>query len=226
MTPSGIWLDVHENQAVLIDAPFAWEDASSAIEHISGFLRNNDLQLKYVTASHLHLDHSAGLTVVLDHFSDATFVYPARWKEHWNTISIDRIKYGMQPAMSRQWDRIPHKAYENCFSTDLAGEPLYFMEAPYHSLTDQLLIFRGVALLPDWHLPTAIDEPLQLVDAPPSDVADTITRLRHFERDIGYEICRSCAVHGDEPVRSDFQERLGIAYQRFVTPTQHAEITT
>ena len=162
MSPSGIWLYVHQNQAALIDAPFAWEDASPAIELIADFLHGNQIQLKYVTASHLHLDHSAGLTAALDYFTEAKFVYPEQWQAHWNTTCFDRIKYGVQSTMSRQWDRDPHKSYENRFTTDLAGEPLHFMEAPYHSLTDQLVIFRGVAILPDWHLPTTLDEPLQL----------------------------------------------------------------
>lgn len=217
MSPSGLWVYVHKNEAVLIDAPFAWEDSEQIIPQISDFLQRHNLQLKFITASHLHLDHSAGLVCLLNNFNTASFIYPAKWQQHWKSVTIDRIKYGFQPAMAQQWEREPHKLYDKYLTTDLAGEPLYFIVAPYHSLTDQLVVFRGFVLLPDWHLPTHIDEPLQLVNAPTSDVADTLVRFQQFERETGYRIHQSCAVHGDEPLRSDFQERLAIAYNRFVT---------
>lgn len=216
MTPSGIWAYVHRDEVLLVDAPFAWEDSKPILTQLEDFLRRQHLRLKYITASHLHLDHSAGLSCLLDHFPEACFVYPGDWPNCWRSISKDRIKYGYQPALTQQWDRTPHRTYRNLLATDLAGEPLFFFEAPYHSMTDQLVVFRGFALLPDWHLPSRIDEPLHLVNAPGKAIEDTLLRLKTFERQTGYIIQKSCAVHGDEPMRTDFQERLQIACDKFL----------
>ncbi|MCA9067732.1 MAG: MBL fold metallo-hydrolase [Planctomycetaceae bacterium] len=216
MTASGIWAYVHENEALLVDAPFAWQDSQPILTRIDDFLRRHDLRLKFITASHLHLDHSAGLSCLLEHFPEAPFVYPETWPGCWRCWSKDRIKYGIQPAMSQQWGREPCQTYRQWWTSHLGGEPVYFLEAPYHSLTDQLIGFRGFTVLPDWHLPSHLDEPLQLVDAPRRAIEDTLLRLQMFERQTGHSIQTSCAVHGDEPLRTDFQERVRIASRKFL----------
>ena len=217
MSQSGLWAYVHETEAILVDAPFACEDAGQIIQHINEFLRTHNVKLKFITSSHLHIDHSAGLSCLLDSFNAASFVYPVRWKKHLESHTFDNIaKCVKQAELKHQWNRERHQSYDKLLTVDLAGEPLHLIEAPYHSPTDQLAIFRGFTLLPDWHLPTHLDESLQLVNATASDIRSTIVRLREFERETGYRIDKSCAVHANEPLRFDFQERLDVAYRKFV----------
>ena len=211
MAPSGIWACVHANQAAIIGAPFAWEDADGIFSKLHQFLFRHDLEPKFITASHLLLDHSAGLSSLLDHFDDVEFVYPHSWPREWGSFSRDRLKLGLQPGMARQWNRDPHRAYENHLRLELAGEAIHLLEAPLQSMTDQLVIFRGCALLPAWHLPGDEHDGLPSVSAPPEQVSATVARLRQFEVDNDYIIHQSISVEANEPARSDFQQRLSAA---------------
>lgn len=215
MSPAGTWLFVHNNQALLLDMPFAEGEAEVMLRYLSRHLQKHTLHLKYLTVSHLHFDHAAGLTTTLRRFLDATFIYPATWPDHAATWTYDRLKYGYQPELEAAWTRQPQHTYREWVSVDLAGEPLFLMEAPYHSPTDQLVIFRGVALLPDWHLPEHPNQQLDLVDAPTPDIQATLRRLHRFEQQTGYVIHSRLAVHGDEPLRTDFRECVHTARQMF-----------
>lgn len=216
LSPSGIWLLAHGNDALLLDAPFSAEQADTILPRLEDFLVQHKLRLKYVTASHLHYDHAASLVRTLDYFPRATFIYPRTWPEHFTTWTMDRIKYGHQPHLDKAWTRTPYETYEQWQRLSLSGESLFLIDAPYHSLTDQLVIFRGVALLPDWHLPEYVGEQLILVEAPPELIRETMTRLRNFRWQERYVAHSRIAVHGDEPLLPDFQERLETAYTRFV----------
>ncbi len=217
MTPSGVWLLSNQGEAMLLDMPFGRLEEVEAFDRIAETLRMQKLTLKYLTVSHLHLDHAAGLSTALDRFPEATFVYPAPWpvrvRESLGEWLRNRTNVGLQGV----WTRQPQITYEESFQGELGGEPLLFFDAPYHSRTDQLVVFRGLALLPDWHLPEG-DESLEQVKAPQEMVAQTLQRLRQIPQQHNYVVHSRTAVHGDEPVREDFGRALETAYHRLAEP--------
>jgi glyoxylase-like metal-dependent hydrolase (beta-lactamase superfamily II) len=208
MTPSGIWAFVNGGSACLLDAPYAWEDANDVLPTVQQFVDQHNLRVSCVSCSHLHLDHSAGLSSMLHAFPHARFVFPQLWPQHWRSVSADRIKCGLQRDLSNYWDGDRSRTYSGHWATSLDGEPLHFIEAPYHSPTDQLVVFRGVAVLPDWHLADRTSDRLQQVNASREQIRNTLRRLRKFESENGHRIHSRIAVHGDEPLEHDFRDRI------------------
>ena len=114
------------------------------------------------------------------------------------------------PGFGKKFDREHRVSYVSQWTGDLDGEPISFYRAPYHSITDQVVAFRGTAILPDWHLPERVEENLNLVEAPGYEIINTIKLLR------GSRIHSSISVHGNQSIRNDFQARLEIASRKFV----------
>ena len=215
MKPSGLWAYVHEDQAAIIGAPFAPEDADLFLPKLDEFVAKHQLKVKFVTASHLHLAHAAGLVTLLQHFQDAKFVYPEGWKSYWNSSSIDRLKCGKQPGLVEYWNEA--SAYDQTATFDLAGETLHFLSAPYHSMSDQLVVFRGFALLPDWKLPNDEEPAAGQIGVSKEEVAKTIERITAFENAKQYHIHQSASANTAEELRADFRHRLELAAAKFVS---------
>ena len=74
----------------------------------------------------------------------------------------------------------------------LAGEPLYIISAPKHSLDDQVVIFRGVAMTGDIELGT-----LKSVnrEVPRAIKEESMLRLRNFCREYGYGVHTVVSAH-------------------------------
>jgi glyoxylase-like metal-dependent hydrolase (beta-lactamase superfamily II) len=210
MTHSGLWVLAHEHQALLLDAPFSNDAGQNILDDTDRFLASHDLRVAFFTLSHLHWDHAAGIASIAEHYPDATFIYPSSWPMNGRPL-LDKLKCcAISDAI---WERSPRIAYAEHHTVLLSGEPVHLFRAPYHSPTDQVVVFRGVAVLPDWHLPRDLDEALQLVDAPRADRADTMKRLLAIQHD--YHIHSHVPVHADGPLEHDFNSRISLALQRF-----------
>ena len=212
----GIWACVHENEMALIDAPFSWEDSDQALSLIDGFIAQHRVRLKYIAATHLDANRAGGLTSVLNHYKRSTFVFPESWQVQWKNLSLDRQQFGFQQGLSKQWQDPQHQPYEYALETQLAGERLFFVEAPYRSLTDQLVVFRGAALHPSWQMPLSLDEPLPHLSTPIEAVKSTLTRMAQFEVQHRYGLHASVDANGNSPLQTDFQRRTLMAYLRMV----------
>jgi hypothetical protein len=200
---SGIWLMHNKNEAILLDAPFVLEESGYIIDKIEHYLNVNQLHLKFITVSHLHRDHAEGRPALLGRFPQGTFVYPASWRRDWRSFPKN-IDHKSMPAF---FDREYHVEYESSWQGDLAGEPLWFYRTPYHSLTDQIVNFRGTAVLPDWHLPNDIGQKVNLANAPHAEKIKTVKLLQDTW------IHSHLPVHANGGIEHDFQHRLYITEQ-------------
>jgi len=212
MSPCGIWMVKNGNEALFLEAPFVWEERTAVLNRIGGYLNDRGIRLKYITVSHLHRDHAEGLTALLERFPGSTFVYPESWKRDWKRgegLPIPANKNIDPPGFGNKFIREHHVSYREQWTGDLDGEPIFFYRAPYHSITDQIVSFRGTAILPDWHLPQRLDENLKLVEAPAHEIVNTIKLLRKGA------IHSHIPVHANGPLRKDFQQRLEIASKIF-----------
>jgi hypothetical protein len=215
-TESGIWACVHEDDMALIEAPFPGEDSGEVLSLIDGFIAQNRVQLKYISATRFEAGRTSGLAIMLNHYRHSTFVFPQAWQVQSQNLSLDRQQFGFQQGLNKQWNDPKHQPYDNCLETQLAGERLFFFEAPYHTLTDQLVVFRGVALQPNWQLPISIEQPLVPPGAPEAAVRDSLTRLSEFEKRHRYGIHNSVAVSGKQAMRTDFERQTLMGYLRLV----------
>jgi len=102
-------------------------------------------------------------------------------------------------------------AYDDLFEARLGHEPLLFLRAPYHSPTDQLIIFRGVAITPDWHLATSRGERLWGADEPAAVKRKTFERIERLQA--RYQVHSWISVHGDGVVRTGFQSACGLTLE-------------
>jgi len=212
MSHSGIWLIRNGDAALLLDAPFVWEERHAVLSRIGNYLDRQGIHLKYFTVSHLHRDHGEGLTSLLDRFPESAFVYPKSWENDWKrgeAIPIPANKNIDPPGFGARFHRRRHVSYDSRWTGDLGGEPVFFYRAPYHSITDQVVAFQGTAILPDWHLPERMDEALNLVEAPRGEIISTLKALRDSS------IHSHISVHADRPLRNDFQERRETALRKF-----------
>ena len=207
-SPCGLWLLVHGGEALLLEAPFAAEDASPILSHLRDFLEANHLWLKFFTVSHLHHDHAAGLGEVAKAFRRATFVHPEEWLAHRKGRSADNLER-CTAAADEAFERGLVFGYDKVWEFALGGEPVVFLRAPYHSPTDQLVVFRGVAIRPDWHLPSLPGEPVALADADPADKRASLRRVLDFNG--SYGVHSHLAAHGDGELETDFVRRVELA---------------
>jgi glyoxylase-like metal-dependent hydrolase (beta-lactamase superfamily II) len=120
--------------------------------------------LRYVTASHLHEDHlDAGSWKELQEaFVGTHFILPTESKAGSDTV----IKVG--------------------------GEPLWLIKAPKHSLSDTVIVFRGVAMTGDIELGT-LDSVNREVSR--ATKAASMDYLRAFEERTGYHVHTVVSAH-------------------------------
>ena len=202
---SGLWLFYNGNEAAIVDAPFVWQERKKICSTIRSYLDERSLHLKFITCSHLHRDHAEGLTALLEYFPEATFIFPNSWRHNWKEFPKNIDPPGFEQMFHRQYSL----GYDVDWIDDLAGERIQFFRAPYHSKTDQVVSFRGVGLLPDWHLPTNPTEKCKLVKAPKHEIKKTIKIME------GSGINASLSAHGKRDARHDFQFRISMAKQKF-----------
>ncbi len=81
------------------------------------------------------------------------------------------------------------------FETDLAGEPLYLIQAPKHSWSDTMIVFRGSMITGDWWLGKGDPNPNKI---PLDVVKGSIDTLEAFCQEKKYYIHTLFSVHVNE----------------------------
>lgn len=190
-----LWVLVHRNEAALLGAPFAAEESGLILDRLGAWLGERRLWVKFFSLSRLQPGLHAPLAEVARYFDRATLVFPDLWAEG-----------RAPPALFARGLSFP---YDNLWEFDLAGEPVVFMRAPYHSPTDQLVVFRGVALQPGWHLPRGPGEPVPAAEASLTERQSALRRILDFNR--GYSVHSHLSARGDGGLETDFAERIAYA---------------
>lgn len=116
----GSWLLYHGGEALLLEVPESTRNRRLVMD-AALYQRILCLELKYITASHSHEDHLCEET-----WKKLQHVFPAACALHPNT----RLHY------------------VDCCCY-LGGERLHILPAPKHSMTDAVIVFRGVAMTGD-----------------------------------------------------------------------------
>jgi len=178
-----LWVLVHQNEAAIVEAPFAADDAGPVLDRLGEWLGARRLWVKFFTLSGSRPDRAPALDALARYFDRATFVFPEPWAARPGTASV--------------FTRPLSFPYDDLCEFDLAGEPLVFVRAPFESPNDQLVIFRGVALRPAWRLPHGPGDPL-----PPSEVSlaerrSALRRVLDFTRGYSIHSHLSAAGHGE-----------------------------
>jgi hypothetical protein len=205
--PSVLWLLAHEGEAAIVDAPFSRADAPAVLDAVSRFLNEKGMRLKFALASSLVPDRAAGLAVLLERFPEAKFVYPAEWVTRLRPSLFAKSTLS-RGELARCWAHKPQLQYQESVSLDLGGEPLLAFDSPLHGLTDQVIVFRGVALSPDWYSDRATQAIAAQHAEKNGDAAAPVERLRQASERHGYTIHSFASVNGSIPLSGDFFGRL------------------
>lgn len=167
----GSWLLHHDGEAALLELP-----EGLSVSDVRCGLRRLGATLRYILASHDHPDHldTDLLSYIEEEYPDAQCI---------------------GPAAQRRWRSVP--GIECLFR--LAGEPLWIVEAPKHSLTDVVTVFRGVAMTGDIELET-LDS---VTDEVPLEMRRrSMARLSGFPCRHDYHVHTVVSAHLDD-VRTD-----------------------
>jgi hydroxyacylglutathione hydrolase len=133
-----------------------------AVQNVADAVERLGVTLRYVTASHDHYDH-------LD---------PDVWEPLASAFPHAQFLHPSEVRGSRQ--------------LQIAGEPVWLIKAPKHSLTDVVTVFRGVAMTGDIELGT-----LESVNDEVPEVIRrrSMRRLQTFQDRTGYHVHSIISAH-------------------------------
>ncbi len=175
------------------------EPANRPWDSIGEYVEENHLHLKFGTATHDHWDHFFIYPQFHNRFPNVPIIahesfFPGEELAHF--ITPEDINKGEYQTASLIRNGTPIYCYkEPNIETDLAGEPLYLLHAPKHSLTDTMVIFQGSMIAGDWWLGPGDPNPNKV---PLRTIHTSIDFLEQFCRQKNYVIHNIFAVHGNE----------------------------
>jgi glyoxylase-like metal-dependent hydrolase (beta-lactamase superfamily II) len=161
---------------------------------------------RYLLFSHPHWDHTASIAEYRKAFPDAIFV------AHYSApLFLKMSEYywtkGYLILRESPWDNVKEQCGNEWFLNNfnyiyqsdtlelsLAGEPLYLIYAPKHSLGDVHCLFKGVLFTGDWWLYEG--DPCQDLAAC-SKAVESIERVEKFLTDKDYRAHSIFSAHGD-----------------------------
>lgn len=166
---NGVFILHHNGQAILVECP---PDDAWPIDAVK-FLHAHDLELVGITTSHLHNDHYD--LDALDSF--------ARLMD----VSIEEL-----PWWQSNDKRLADWAY---YESDIGGEPLWAISCAKHSRSDQVLVFKGVALTGDIELgmQESVNDEVSAYER-----AQALHFLANFEKAFDYKIHSLCSAHAND----------------------------
>lgn len=136
------WILVHERSCFIVDTPPKADDGTSVpADLVAQFLEDNNLTPVGLTITHHHFDHVDGIAGFWDNLSE---IDTCKWVCHESLLQ-------QEPRLKLFFDTI---FSEPVFESNINGEPLFLIHAPKHSLSDELVIFRGTMITGDWWLGT------------------------------------------------------------------------
>ena len=173
----GCWVITHKGEAVILETPPMEDGLIDPAQETAAVLASIHARPKLLTYTHNHWDHTLGYKLFHKVFHNVpTLVHRSfsqgRWKGPYDEI----------------WDG-------ESKTISIGGEALILFPAPKHSLTDQILIFRGVAMMGDWAMGPHPDFDQSV---PVREKLYSLARLKSFLLRNQYEIHTTLSVHGNE----------------------------
>jgi hydroxyacylglutathione hydrolase len=195
---TGCWLLVHGHEAAVLEMPPpGWGEPPPA-EAVANALAGSPVRVTHLLCTHAHADH----------FSAATFhAFRAAFPDARPCLHV-----GFRRHLGGEYgvDYFDHDA-----ELHLSGEPLHLIQAPKHSGTDTVVVFRGAACTGDWELGT-----LRSVHdwagwgVPKDRKLESIARMERWPAEKGYHIHRVFSVHAND-------RRDGVDFPALMAATRH-----
>lgn len=132
--------DEQSREAAIIDPGFYWEDEKQLL---TGFVRDNGLQVKYLLCTHLHFDHIFGVSFVADTFGVklSASLFDAPWLDNF-TQTVAR--FGIRPNAAPR--PVEHPLHDGDILT-LGDHTLECIATPGHSAGGMCFYIKEEAML-------------------------------------------------------------------------------
>ncbi len=203
---AGIWFLRHEKECIIVEMPdiTATDEIQTPWDTFHEYILENDLYLKFLTATHEQPDHfysfsdfhgafpDVPILVHRDFFLDPEDVEVQRT---YNPADLEEGTLAIKPP-SLELEGINVYCFDGeTFETNLAGEPLYLVHAPKYSLSDTLVVFRGCLITADWWLGPGDPNYNHL---PVGQVNNSINALLRLCQEKNYVIHSVFSAHANE----------------------------
>ncbi len=198
---TGIWLFAHETECMILEMPDqSIEDSiSKPWKRIKEYIDQKKLNLKFMTATHVHADHFDTFPMFHSQFPQVPIIVNRHFFPNEKIsffISPEALENGTDLSPSIRKKGVPIYCFETkCFETNLQGEPLFLIHAPKHSWSDTMLIFRGCIISGDWWIgpgdPNANQIPIDVIN-------ESLDYLQAFCRPKKYHVHSLFSVHANE----------------------------
>lgn len=202
---TGMWLLRHGSECMILEMPeVTEEDAAEPWEQIGTLVEEEDLYLKFITATHAHEEHFNTFPDFYERFPYTPILVHKTFLSDFGDLEVEEIysatdlEEGELPMKtpSVEIEGVPIFCFdEPVFETHLDGEPLYLIHAPKHSWSDVLVVFRGTIITPGWWI--GAGDP-NYHGIPAQTVHESITRLQRFVVEKNYTIHSLFSVHANE----------------------------
>ncbi len=198
---TGIWLLKYKSECMLLEMPDQSDKDPfrNPWDRIAKYIEQENLHLKFMTATHSHTDHFDTYPNFHNRFPKVPIVVNRLFFHKYNLISFikpeDLDIIGNINA-SIEIEGVPIYCFnEKCFETNLEGEQLFLIRAPKHSWSDTMVIFRGCIISGDWWIGPG-DPNRNMI--PLKTINESIDFLEAFIHKKNYHIHSLFSVHANE----------------------------
>jgi hydroxyacylglutathione hydrolase len=178
---TGCWLLVNGTEAAILEMPPRDPGEPSPAEVAAQEVKARGLSVKFLLCTHDHSDHFAQETLdeLMRQFPTAIIV----------------LHHGFEQDLART-SRV--RWFADQFELSLGGEPLFLLSAPKHSVTDTMVVFRGVICTGDWELRTIRSVHDSWSGITTEQKLASIQRLIDFVTERNYRIHQVFSVHAND----------------------------
>jgi hypothetical protein len=203
---AGIWFLRNGSECVILEMPDIEEvdDNQTPWDSLHEYILDNDLYLKFMTATHEQADHFYSFTDFHGAFPEVPilvhrnfFLDPkdAEVECTYGPADLEEGTLALQ-SPSVELEDIPLFCFEGeVFETNLAGEPLFLVHAPKYSESDTLVVFRGCLITADWWLGPGDPNYNHL---PIGQINNSINALLRLTQEKNYVIHSVFSAHANE----------------------------
>lgn len=201
---TGIWLFRYNSECMILEMPDTSKNDpfKNPWERIANYIQSENLQLKFLTATHVHTDHFDTFPKFHEQFPNVPiivnrfFFINSPISDFITAKDLNNLKVLIDIKPSIIFKKTPIYCFKDKkFETHLDGELLYLIHAPKHSRSDTMIIFRGSMISGDWWLgpgdPNANQIPIRTIN-------ESISYLIDFTRKKEYRIHSIFSVHANE----------------------------
>jgi glyoxylase-like metal-dependent hydrolase (beta-lactamase superfamily II) len=196
---TGCWLLTHQGTAAVLEMPPRGRKEPSPVTAVAEVVAQLSItSVKYLLCTHAHWDHFSRRT-----YRQLQAAFPT---------AETHLHRGFRSYLG---DGEGISYFGETLRLDLAGEPLYLVYAPKHSLTDTIIIFRGTACTGDWELGTirSVHDRKWFWAVPREQKLQSIERMERFQAEYDYVIHRVFSVHAND-------RREGVDFPKLMASTR------